>query len=375
MLLILFWLAFFLIVYTYAGYPVLISLAARFSPKKINKKEKCPSVSILIAAYNEARNIGGKIDTCRQLDYPQDKLEILIGSDASDDGTDRLVLESEAPNVKLVRMPERVGKVTVLNELVKRAQGELLFFTDARQVLEPRSLKKLVANFADDSVGSVSGELMLTGKVDGSYGEGVGFYWQYEKMIRKAESRFNSMLGATGAIYVLRKELFVPAPADTLLDDMYYPLQAVAQGYRAVFEEEAKAFDRVSLSPAAEMRRKVRTLAGNFQILEQLPGLFNPTQSSIAWQLISHKLLRVLVPYFLILIFGVNYYLTGPFYRAFFFAQSIFYLFALVGSLVKNTGVNSRLFSLPLTFCTLNIAALLGGFSYFSGRQKAIWKK
>jgi len=374
MLLYLFWASLLLILYTYFGYPLLLLTAARLFPKPLVTGTDLPQVSILIAAYNEAPNIQAKLETCLNLDYPADRLEILIGSDASDDGMDQIVTELGHERVRLVRLPSRSGKVTVLNRLAEEAKGEILFFTDARQRLAPDCLRVMVAYFADPSVGSVSGELMLLGKESGSFGEGVGFYWKYEKALRKAESKLNSMLGATGAIYTLRRELFVPAPADTLLDDMFYPLQAVLQGKRAVFAEAAHAYDQVSATPGSEMRRKVRTLAGNFQIFAQVSPLLLPFKSPIAWQFISHKLLRVLAPYFLLLLFLVNTVLRGSFYELFLAAQIAFYCLALIGSFVQGTRLNLRLFSLPLTFCSLNLAAFLGGLSYFTAKQQVTWK-
>ena len=374
MYLTLFWFSLALIVYTYVGYPFLIIVLAKLFPKPVDKGDYEPQISILIAAYNEKDIIQAKIATCQELDYPPEKLEILIGSDASDDGMDEVVESYADSNVKLVRLSIRQGKVTVLNQLAAQASGEILFFTDARQKLARQSLKLMVRHFADPRIGSVSGELMLVGDESGSYGEGVGFYWKYEKTLRKAESRFGSMLGATGAIYTLRRNLFVPAPADSLLDDMYYPLQAVAQGYRAIFVEDAKAFDQVSASPSGEMRRKIRTLAGNFQILKQIPQLFIPGKSPIAWQLISHKMFRVIVPYFLVLIILANLFIAGWFYQAFLAGQILFYLLAVLGYLVQNPGFHSRLLSLPLTFCTLNIAAVLGAGRYYFGQQNVKWE-
>lgn len=263
----------------------------------------------------------------------------------------------------------------MLNDLILQAKNEIIFFTDARQTIERNALKELVSNFADKNIGCVSGELMLNGVGDSSISEGLGLYWRYEKFLRKKESQIGSMIGATGAIYAIRRNLCIPLPANTLLDDVFIPMKIIEQGYRAIFEPSAKAYDKVSQTSKEESFRKVRTLAGNWQIFFRLKNMFNPFKSKIALQLFSHKFLRVLVPYFSIIVFITNIFLLNIiFYRILFILQAVFYLSAIAGFLLSEYRI-SLLFGIPYTFCMLNVTAVRGLYSFISNNQKVAWKR
>ncbi len=369
-----FWILLGLVFYTYLGYPLLLFFLAKIYIKKVEKKEFLPLVSLIIAVYNEEKIIEDKINNCLELDYPRDKLEIIIGSDGSTDNTNESIEKYSHKGIKFFKWENRRGKVNVLNDLILQTKGEIIVFADSRQIFEKNALIELVNNFADEKIGCVSGELELLEKRNSSIGKGLELYWEYEKMVRKQESKIGSMIGATGAIYAIRKELYVNPPADTLLDDVFIPMKIVEQGYRAIFEPLAKAYDNVSQTFKEENTRKVRTLAGNWQIFFRLKNLFNPFKSKIAVQLFSHKVLRTLMPFFLIMVFVVNLFLSNVvFYRNFLILQMIFYLCALIGFLFSKYKI--KFFSIPYTFCMLNIAAVKGLYLFVNKRHKVTWGK
>jgi cellulose synthase/poly-beta-1,6-N-acetylglucosamine synthase-like glycosyltransferase len=296
----------------------------------------------------------------------------LSGSDGSSDKTMEIVSKYASDKLKLFCNAVRQGKPSVLSMLAKEAKGELLVFTDARQRLDAISLKELVKHFADEKVGSVSGELHFEG--EGSQAsEGMGLYWKYEKFIRKSESRMGSMLGATGALYAIRKDLFPQLPKDLILDDVYIPLKIVEKGYRAIFDKKAKVFDRYSRNAKEEFLRKTRTLAGNFQLFIHLRELFNPLRGKISWQFFSHKFLRLMVPFLLMILFTANLFLLGQVgYKVFFILQAIFYTFALLGAIFKQS---NRLFDVPYMFCIMNAAAVMGLYKFLSGGLDVKWER
>lgn len=368
-----FWISLSIIFYVYAGYPLIVGLLSFFHKMPVRKKTLYPSVSVLISAYNEEKNIENKLFSLLHLNYPKEKLEILIGSDGSTDKTDGLIKKiisvSSAPahqctrNIRFFRQGLRQGKPSMLNMLASEARGEILVFTDARQRLDKNSVAELVKNFADHKVGSVSAELYLE-EAQGKASGGIGLYWRYEKFIRRCESDIGSMLGATGAMYAIRKELFCRLPEDLVLDDVYIPLKIVQKGYRAVFEPEARIYDRVTTNAKEEFSRKARTLAGNFQIFRYLSGLFNPIKSPVAWQLFSHKFLRLIAPFLLAAVFISNIFILGSFiYRFIFIGQVIFYTLALFGV------------SVPYMFCVMNQAAVAGLYRFLKGSQDVLWEK
>ncbi|RJP28768.1 MAG: glycosyltransferase family 2 protein [Candidatus Omnitrophota bacterium] len=249
---ILFWVSLLVIIYVYLGYPLLAYLFSLLYKKPLAAKYVYPTVSILISVHNEEINIRNKINSLMELDYPQDRLEIIFGSDGSTDGTEEIIkrdIEATRPQghkVTLVRQEKRLGKPSMLNKLVKEAKGEILVFTDARQRLDNNALKELVKHFADGKVGSVSSELIYEDESpENKSSGGINLYWEYEKFIRKSESRMGSMLGATGALYAIRSKLFPGLPEDMILDDVYIPMKIVEKGYRAVFDSKAKIYDKV----------------------------------------------------------------------------------------------------------------------------------
>jgi cellulose synthase/poly-beta-1,6-N-acetylglucosamine synthase-like glycosyltransferase len=369
------------ILYIYLGYPLLLWLWKIFGAKPVVKGDILPTVSVLISVHNEEKNVEARIRNLLEADYPRDKLEILVGCDGSTDGTRRIVERFAGENaIRPYISSERIGKPAMLNKLARQAGGEIFVFADARQRFDAGAIRALVRCFNDPKVGSVSGELVLEDRGGGT-GRGMGLYWSYEVWLRSMESATASMLGATGAIYAVRREFFHGLPETVLLDDMYTPLTAIKAGKRAVFEPAARAFDVVSETGEKEFTRKVRTLAGNFQIFSMFKEAFNPFRSPIAWQLFSHKFLRLTVSYFLVLLFAVNVSLAVnslP-YRMLLALQVIFYGLALAGYLMERSRKElpgaARILYVPYEFCVMNAAAVVALFKHVSGGLDVRWKK
>jgi biofilm PGA synthesis N-glycosyltransferase PgaC len=341
-----FWASTFVIFYVYLGYPLLLAVWARLLPRptrkaRIGAGRTWPAVSIIVAARNEGPRLPGRITNLLELNYFGSK-EIIVVSDGSTDGTLpslRAFLGTKrvgSGDVRLMEVPAG-GKPLALNAGVAAAVGDVLVFADARQRFSPDALVELVANFEDEVVGGVTGELVLdcesSAGSDSSVAEGVGLYWKYEKWLRRKESAIWSTLGATGAIYALRRSLWRPLPADTLLDDVLAPMRAVLAGSRIVFEERAIAYDSAPADARTESRRKTRTLAGNYQILGQEWRLLLPVANPVWLQYMSHKVGRLIVPWALLGALTASAFLarTRWYYAAALTVQVGFYGLALLG--------------------------------------------
>jgi cellulose synthase/poly-beta-1,6-N-acetylglucosamine synthase-like glycosyltransferase len=324
-----FWFSFGFILYVYVGYPILLVLVRRVARRSVRKAYIEPSVTLVIAAHNEGEKIAAKLENCLALDYPRKKLQIVVSLDGPTDGTEEIVRSYASEGIELVYSKEHYGKASALNRAVARAVGEIVVFADVRQTFSPTVLRELAANFADESVGAVTGELLLAG--EGS--AGVGLYWRYEKAIRAMESDIHSVVGTTGAIYAIRRELFRELPAGTLLDDVVVPMRIVLGGKRVIFDRSAEAYDLVSCCPRAEYRKKVRTLAGNYQLMATLPQVLAPWRNPIFVQFVSHKVARLLVPYAMAALFIANIALLGNnFYSVIFALQAFWYALAAAGA-------------------------------------------
>jgi cellulose synthase/poly-beta-1,6-N-acetylglucosamine synthase-like glycosyltransferase len=270
----------------------------------------------------------------------------------------------------------RRGKPSVLNAVVPTLRGDVIMLADTRQVFDRHALAALVRNFADPDVGAVSGELIVSTARAAGVADGVGFYWRYEKAIRRHESCYDSTVGATGAIYAIRRTLFTPIPGDTLLDDVAIPMNVVRRGYRVLFEPGAQAFDEASDSARQEFTRKVRTIAGNFQLFLREPWLVNPWQNRLWLQTVSHKGLRLLGPAFLtgIVLSNITLY-DEPFYATTLALQLLFYAVAAAGHVAHKRGHTSRWLNVPYTFCFLNAITLVSFYRFIAGRQTVTWTK
>ncbi len=375
-----FWLAVFLIAYTYAGYPAILFFWGLVRPKRVAAVDSMepPRVSVVIAARNEAGRIAKRIENLAAQDYPKGRMEIVVVSDGSTDGTAaearELAARASAPEIRLIELPENRGKPTALNAGVLTAKGEIVVFADGRQDFERSAISALVSNFGDPKVGCVSGELFLVDAAKGGARVEMGAYWAYEKLIRKLESRSGSVVGATGAIYAMRRSLYQALPPETLLDDVLTPMNVVRRGYRVVYDGRAAAFDRISANVHEEWRRKVRTLAGNWQLLKLQPLLKSPLANPIWWRFVSHKIMRLVVPFAMIAALLSSATLEGPFYRSIFAVQVAFYL-AAVTTWLSPTFRKVRLLNLSYFFCVLNAAALVATLRFLTGRVDGVWKK
>ena len=364
---ILFWLSVSLIAYAYAGYPALLWLRQRHRSWPVAEGVYEPTVSILIAARNEASVLPRKLANLAALDYPPAKLEVVIVSDGSTDGTQAILNESHGIRLRSMLLESTSGKPTALNAAKSIATGDILVFMDARQRISMDAVRRLVRNFADPEVGCVSGELIITENGNASTA-GVGLYWRIEKRIRQMESAVGSVVGATGAIYAVRRELVPEIPQSMLVDDVYIPMNVVRSGKRVIFEPEALAWDAPAASLRKEFRRKVRTLTGNYQLIRLAPWLLT-RQNPLLFELVSHKLLRLAVPFAMICALLSSLFGAGSFFQFMLFLQILFYFAAGVG-LVSRT----RLLSFASSFVMLNAAAMMAFVNAVSG-QEDIWHR
>jgi cellulose synthase/poly-beta-1,6-N-acetylglucosamine synthase-like glycosyltransferase len=366
-----------LLVYTYAGYPVLVALAAWLRPLRVAvDPEYLPSVTACVAMHDAAALVERKLASLLALDYPPEKLEVLFFDDGStDDGAERVRARAQADHtggrVRVLRSPERRGKPSALNALRAAARGEVLLMTDVRQPLASDALRQLVARLAPASVGCVSGNLVLEGAA------AAGAYWRYEKWIRKSEGRFRGVVGVTGAIYVVRREDVGPLPEDLLLDDLWVPMQLRLAGRRILFCEDARAFDR-AFDDQREFGRKVRTLAGNYQLFARRPRLLVPIKNPSWWETMSHKALRLVCPLALATLLSASALAAwrpiseaGPVatwsMRALFAGQLGGYIVAALGPAA------GRLGGLARTFLVLHLAAVVALARFLRGGQRVTW--
>lgn len=360
----------FLAFYVSLGYAGLLGIMARIWAKPVMRRRERKTVSVVIAAYNAEHFIADKLDSVLALDYPRELMEILVVSDGSADATDDIVRQYEPRGVRLLRL-ERGGKCAALNAAIPQARNEILLLTDVRQTLAPDSLQWMAECFADPSVGAVSGELVI--RKGATHDEGdIGLYWRFETWIRNRLSDIDSMFGATGPFYALRRELAVPIPPDQLLDDMYLPLAAYFAGYRLIVEPRARAYDYPT-SRETEFKRKRRTLAGNFQILRSYPALLGPG-NRMWFHYVSYKIGRLMLPWILLAAFVSSCFLPGPWHWWLPGAQLLFYLLAAADPVIPGQVPLKRLSSFARTFCAMMLAAMMG-LSVFFIPPRSLWKE
>jgi biofilm PGA synthesis N-glycosyltransferase PgaC len=367
-----FWLCAAVVGYTYVGYPLLLALLARLVGKPRIVAPQSRSVSFLLTVHNEEANLPRRLaELTRLLHDSRLTGEIIVVSDASTDRSVEIV--RSFPGVVLIELAEKSGKAVGLQRASAVATGDVLIFADARQRWADDTLLRLVENFADPRVGAVSGDLVL--ESGPGVLAGVGLYWRFEKWLRKQESKLFAQVGVTGAISACRRELFRAPPPGTLLDDVYWPLRVALQGYRVVHDERARAFDRLPEKSRDEFRRKVRTLAGNYQLLTRLPwAAFFPWSNPVWWQWVSHKLLRLIVPWALLAMLVLNCFLTSPLYLTLLALQVGGYALALLG-LVPALGMRVKLLGAAASFLVLNCAAWLSFWVWATGRADQSWTK
>lgn len=367
-----FWIATGLIVYTYAGYPAWLWLRGRWRTRPTQRAPITPFVSIVMVARNEAGRLEEKLRNLMALNYPQDRFQIVAVSDGSVDGTDELLTRwAESSRVIVCHSPVARGKAAGLNDAFAVVQGDIILLTDVRQKLEPDCLRLLLENFADEEVGCVSGELMLGHPGSGEVLQGLGLYWQIEKKIRELESISGSVIGATGAVYAARRNLIEFVPPGITLDDVYLPMQIVRQGKRVLFDARARAWDIPDQGTGREFARKVRTLLGNYELVQIMPWLLS-ANNPVRFEFISHKLLRLSVPFALIATLVSSAFLSGPFYRAAFALQIMFYTLSLLALTHIKLGALAHAADAAFSFVMLNTAAAMAFLHFVSGR-KPVW--
>ena len=369
-----FWVCGACVLYAYALYPLGLAVLAWLRGRPVRRQAGfVQAVSVVVAAHNEAKLLDRRLTELANL-LPASGLpaELILVSDGSTDGTADLARGHAPGLVRVVELPRNVGKAAALSAGCAVARHPVLVFADVRQSWAPDALARLLENFADPTVGAVSGDLV----VESAPGvlAGVGLYWRFEKWLRRRESHLFSLVGSTGAISAVRRELFRPIPPGTILDDMYWPLQVVLQGFRVVHDRRARAFDRLPANVAAEFRRKVRTLTGNYQLVTRLPQLLLPWRNPVWVQLLSHKLLRLVVPWALLGLLGTSALLPGPGYRIAFWAQVAGIGLGLLGLLPRG-GVRLRVAAAAGSFLLLNGAAWLAFWVWCSGRARGSWRQ
>jgi cellulose synthase/poly-beta-1,6-N-acetylglucosamine synthase-like glycosyltransferase len=362
-------------VYVYFGYPALLFVLSRLRPRPVARAAVFPSVTVVVPAHNEEAVIEAKIRNCLELQYPADRLEVLVVSDGSSDRTDEIAARCAEGPVRLVSRP-REGKAAALNAAAALARGEVLVLTDANSRLEPGALARLVEGFADPAVGGVCGnkELRPRPGADATQG-GEGLYWRYDKWQKLLESRIGSIFAADGTLYAVRRSCFVPIGDRAQADDIAVSTRVVLQGYRLLFEPGAVAWEDAPEEGRAEFARKVRVTNHSVRALLAL-GRQLWSSGFYSVELVSHKLLRHLVPFFLLALLFSNLVLAAdsPLFRALLVAQLLFYAAALAGALLRRTRAGrSKVLTVPYYFCLVNAAALLGVLSIARGERLAAW--
>jgi cellulose synthase/poly-beta-1,6-N-acetylglucosamine synthase-like glycosyltransferase len=370
-----FWLAVFLLFYVYAGYPLLLALVGLFVRRPRAEAGYTPKISVLIAAYNEEEAIERKIQQTLALEYPHGKLEVLVLSDCSIDRTNEIVDAFPDSRVRLVKMPERRGKTYAQNHGVKEATGEVIIFSDATAIYHPKALLYLACNYQDASVGAVSGRYQYFDPGEQSpTGLGSVAFWNYENLIKKMQSRIRTITGCCGCIYSVRKTAYTELPAD-IISDLVQPLQAIKKGYRVLFEDRALAYEETTQSTGEEFSMRVRVVTRAMRGLLSVSDLLMPWKFAWpAFQLWSHKVMRWMVPLFLIILLAANLaLLDSPLYRVTLAMQLFFYVAALLNMLLPLHRQWKPL-GIPLFFCTLNAAALVSMLEICRGRKYVTWQ-
>jgi cellulose synthase/poly-beta-1,6-N-acetylglucosamine synthase-like glycosyltransferase len=383
----LFWVCFLLVVHTYLLYPLLLFVASsaiqvgrdwQFLTRRRDRRRippeplELPEVSLIIPAYNEERHLADKLANVRALDYPKDALDILFVSDGSTDRTSAILRDAEGGNIRVSYLAERAGKANALNHAVTWARHDLLVFSDAATLFAPDAVKKLVRHFSDPRVGVMCGALQFRAGAESQQTEGV--YWRYESMLRLMESRLGVTLNASGAIYAIRRECFVPIPAHTLVEDLVVPLAARRRGFRVGYDPEATAVDFAPPTVADEFTRRVRIATGSFRALGPIFSARLDPLTAVAF--VSHKLLRWFLPFFLVGMLVTSVALvTAPLYRALLCAQATFYALAAAGFVFRQRLQGVRYAMVPYYLLAMHLAFLVG-FIRFLARPGAVeWRR
>ena len=373
---VIFWLSVAAVAYAYVGYPVLLSLISKIRPKPVHSADWTPSVSVIIAAYNEERDLATKLENTLALDYPKSQLEIIVTSDCSSDRTDEIAKSFASRGVRLHRQPERHGKTAAQNAAVTKARGDIILFSDATTHYQPDVVRLLTPSFADESVGCATGRVIYQDDKSSSVGAGTQSYWNYEFFLKRHESNVCSLIGVCGCMYAVRKSAYVPLYNDAC-SDFIIATTMVEQGLRAVYVPEAVCMEEPNRQAKRELAARVRIISQTFADLWRNRAVLNPFRSGFyAVQLWSHKIMRYLVPVFLIAIFITSGFLAPRhgFYALLFAAQVAFYFAALVSALLEKLGLSVRLLALPQYFVITNLASLIAFVKFVSGESYSRWE-
>lgn len=380
-----FWIALAIIVYTFLGYGLVLFIMVcirRFikGRRAFLSPDSLPSCSLVIAAYNEESFIREKIANTLELEYETGKLEVVFVTDGSDDNTPGII--SGFRQIRLMHSPERRGKISAMHRAAETITSDIIVFTDANTILNSKALVNMARHYADPNVGAVAGEkrIRLAGAADaGTAGE--GFYWKYESLLKRWDSELNTVVGAAGELFSVRRELYEPVPNDTILDDFMISMLIASRNKRVVYEPEAYAMEYASDNINEELKRKIRIAAGGIQsILRLLPLLNLFRYGVLSFQYISHRVLRwTIAPFLLVAVLLMNILIVletnSPVYTLMLLAQLLFYSLALAGLVLTNRRIRIKVFFIPYYFCVMNYAVISGMIRYFTSRQSAVWEK
>lgn len=379
---IIFWLSVFIIFYTYAGYGILLFLLVNiFARKKtVAANSHIPTLTIVIAAYNEERIIASKIENSLEQDYPADKMKIIVVTDGSTDATP--VIAATFPQIKLMHQNARNGKIAAVHRAIQEVDTEIVVFTDANTFLNKEALKLMMLHYADPHVGAVSGEKRIQVDRSSDATAGEGFYWRYESKLKKWDAELYTVVGAAGELFSIRRELYQPVPPNALLDDFMISMMIVLKGYRIAYEPDAFAVEKPSADVREELKRKVRIASGAIQSVVWLKQLLIPFEKPLlSFQYISHRVLRwTLTPVLTIFVFLLNILFiiqeSGDLYRWLLAMQAFFYGMAIIGWIFQNRSVRIKFLFIPYYFCFMNYAMLAGLVRYMKSHpQRGVWEK
>jgi cellulose synthase/poly-beta-1,6-N-acetylglucosamine synthase-like glycosyltransferase len=373
---VIFWLSAVALFYTYAGYPLLLALVSALRPLKVRRGEFEPTVSIIITAYNEERDLAAKLENTLALDYPRELLEIIVASDCSTDRTDQIARKFAGRGVRLHRQSERLGKTAAQNAAVEQARGEIILFSDATSLYQPNAVRAMMPSFADSTVGCVAGRLEYVDGSDSRVGRGARSYWSYETFLKRHESRVGSLIGASGCLYSVRRSAYVPLYHEAC-SDFIIATKMVEQNLRAVYEPNAVCTEQTNRQSDKELKMRVRIIAQTFTDLWRHRAMLNPVRSGFyGVQLVSHKVMRYLVPFFLMGLFVASAVLApgSLAYRLSFAAQVACYACPALAWVLDRVGIRSRLLALPQYFILANLASLIACYQFLRGEHYARWE-
>jgi poly-beta-1,6-N-acetyl-D-glucosamine synthase len=386
---LLFWLSVLFVLYVYLGYPLVLTLLARMRPNQVEYPSYVPKVTLLIAAHNEQDVIASKLENALALDYPRENLQIIVAADGSDDHTAEIVKSFEPRGVELSYQPERRGKMAAINRAMSRARHEIVLFSDANNLYMRETLRELMKPFSNVNVGAVSGSKNILGNGD-PLTQADSLYWRYESYIKVQETRLESCTGVSGEILAIRSNLYQPPPDRAINDDFFIALGILRQGYRLVYAPKARSFEHSSLTEEDESIRRSRIIAGRYQVMLMSLQLLPWRSPLLVWQLISHKLMRPLVPFAMTMALVANLlafiaprvtlddgilYLGRPYNLILLSLQTLFYMSAWLGNRLKGRGRIGKILYMPAFLVNSNYSAVRGLISFLTGRQTTLWQR